>query len=96
MSKQMLQPDYFDQEEQQLMEAIERDEFVSVAANESQLSLLQQAAEASLREREVKEITFFKRDLQRIRVIAAQKGLPYQALISAIVHQYANGQLKEV
>jgi len=95
MSKQILQPDYFDQEEQKLIESIERDEFVPVAADESQLSLLQQAAKASVHEREVKEITFFKRDLQRIRVIAAQKGLPYQALISAIVHQYANGQLKE-
>ena len=35
------------------------------------------------------------RDLTRLKAIALAKGLPYQALLSSIVHQYVEGALVE-
>ncbi len=35
------------------------------------------------------------RDLQRVKSVALQRGIPYQTLISSIVHQYLDGNLVE-
>lgn len=32
------------------------------------------------------------RDLQKIKALAAQKGLPYQTLISSLIHQYSHSE----
>jgi predicted DNA binding CopG/RHH family protein len=32
-------------------------------------------------------------DLERIRVIAAREGMPYQTLISSVLHKYINNRL---
>jgi predicted DNA binding CopG/RHH family protein len=34
-------------------------------------------------------------DLQNIRDIAREEGLPYQSLISSVLHKYATGRLVE-
>ena len=34
-------------------------------------------------------------DLQKIRALAAGRGLPYQTLISSLLHQYSTGQIRE-
>ena len=88
-------PPYFDEEEQELMEAVERGEFQPSKDAAERIAILKKAAIDSVNEREAKNIRFYKRDLQRMRVIAAQKGIPYQTLISSVIHQYATGQLKE-
>ena len=36
-----------------------------------------------------------ERDIERLKVIARQRGLPYQTLISSVLHQFANGTLVE-
>ena len=36
-----------------------------------------------------------ERDVQRAKSLAMQKGIPYQTLISSIVHQYLDGRLVE-
>jgi len=36
-----------------------------------------------------------ERDLQRIKALAAEKGLPYQTLISSLLHQYSSKKAKE-
>lgn len=95
MNDRPLKPAYFDDEEKALMEAIEQGEFEPSPDGGERLAALREAAANSLGERESKNIPFYKRDLQRIRVIASQKGIPYQTLIASIIHQYANGQLKE-
>ena len=37
-----------------------------------------------------------ERDIDRLKSIARQKGLPYQTLVASVLHQFANGDLKEV
>lgn len=36
-----------------------------------------------------------ERDLTRLKARALEKGIPYQTLLSSIVHQYVEGQLVE-
>jgi len=36
------------------------------------------------------------RDIERLKAIARQRGLPYQTLAASVLHQFANGDLKEV
>ena len=36
-----------------------------------------------------------ERDVARLKAWALQKGIPYQTLIASILHQYAEGALKE-
>ncbi len=33
------------------------------------------------------------RDIERLKVIARQRGLPYQTLVASVLHQFANGAL---
>jgi hypothetical protein len=37
-----------------------------------------------------------ERDIERLKAIARQRGLPYQTLVSSILHQFARGALREV
>lgn len=37
-----------------------------------------------------------ERDLQRLKSIAAEKGLPYQTLISSLLHQYSSKKAGDV
>ena len=36
-----------------------------------------------------------ERDIQRLKVIAREKGLPYQTLVASVLHQFARGALRE-
>ena len=36
-----------------------------------------------------------ERDITKLKGMAARKGLPYQTLISSVLHQFANGDLVE-
>lgn len=39
-------------------------------------------------------LRLFESDIESIKAIALQKGLPYQSLISSIIHQVATKQIK--
>ena len=36
-----------------------------------------------------------QRDIERLKVIAGERGLPYQTLVSSVLHQFASGTLVE-
>lgn len=40
-------------------------------------------------------IRMSSKDVDQIKVIAAQEGVPYQTLISSIIHKYVAGLLKD-
>ena len=44
-----------------------------------------------------KNITFRANsaDIERLRAIAAEEGLPYQTLLSSVLHKYVSGRLME-
>jgi predicted DNA binding CopG/RHH family protein len=80
--------------EQQLFADFEAGELRSVATP-ALLSQLQEAAKATgLKDQRI-NICLSSADLQAIRTRAMQEGIPYQTLISSVLHKYVSGTLPE-
>lgn len=82
-----------DAEEQEWMRSIEEDDW-QPSTDEALKAALVQAAQDS--QKKTKSVTFrlSDHDFDAIRHKAAIDGIPYQTLISALVHQYALGRVK--
>ena len=83
-----------DAEEQQLLDEFEHDALLSVATP-SLLEGLRESARTSGQKDQRINIRLSRGDLQAIRTRALQAGIPYQTLISSILHQFANGDLQQ-
>ncbi len=86
---------YLDEEEQDIIEAFERGEFKPAKDMEQRKARLQEAANNTIKRRAI-NIRLNERDIRRIKMLARHDGIPYQTLISSIVHRYAEGTLKKV
>jgi len=87
---------YLDDEERELIESIERGDYVSMPKKEQQ-ALIKKLQEAARQYRQKKariNIRMSDSDLLMLKQQAAMQGLPYQTLISSILHQYIAGHLK--
>jgi predicted DNA binding CopG/RHH family protein len=83
-----------DEEEQQLLEDFEREAMVTVATP-SLLEGICESARATGQKDQRINIRLSSGDLQAIRTRALQAGIPYQTLISSILHQFVSGDLQE-
>ncbi len=91
-----LDPPYLDDEEKEMMEAFNRGEFsegLTGDALESQKEKLRAMAKETLKRRSI-NIRVNERDIQKIQAIASRDGIPYQTLITSIIHRYAEGTLR--
>ena len=77
---------YLEQEEKEIMEAIERDEFVPVIGTE-----LKRAADAiAVRKKDMTlTIRVNRNDINRIKKMAQKRRIPYQSYISEVIHRIA-------
>lgn len=83
-----------DSQEQQLSDAIERGEFKEVENMEEEKARITKIfQEAGKKNRRI-SIRVNSLDLESIRARAAQNQLPYQTLISTILHNFAKGKIK--
>ena len=80
-----------DKEEKDLLESFERDEWESVPDLEKRRLELQGYAAETLRKDKRVNIRITGRDLRQLQRIALREGLPYQTLISSLLHKYVNG-----
>jgi len=83
-----------DKEEQELMKSIETDDWVSVDNLEEEIKKAKKAAEATLTKSERMNIRISPNDLRRLKIKAMEEGMPYQTLVSSIIHKYITGQLE--
>jgi len=84
-----------DKEEQALLKSIENDKgWQSVPNLKQELALAKQAAKETIRKNARINIRMSNLDLDRIKRIAVYEGLPYQTLVSSILHKYACGHLR--
>jgi predicted DNA binding CopG/RHH family protein len=80
-------------QEKQIVESVERGDWRSVRGVKKQIKRYQEYAKATVRKDKRVNIRMSEKDLIRIRKKAMEEGLPYQTLISSILHRYANGRL---
>ena len=83
-------------DEKELVESVERGEWKSVKGSKRERARHSRYAKATFRKDRRLNIRLSSKDLEAIQKRALAEGLPYQTLISSLLHQYASGRLKEV
>lgn len=91
MSKKKFKP--LDQEENDLMESIERDEWKPVKNFTKEKEKAIAAARNTLKKDKRINLRLTEKDYRQIQIKAIEEGIPYQTLISSLVHKYLNGSL---
>jgi len=83
-----------DQEEQAILDAFEAGEFKSVMTP-ARKKAAQSAAEETLKKDKRINIRLSGRDLVALQRRAAKEGVPYQTLVSSVLHKYVSGNLQD-
>jgi len=83
---------YLDKDEMKLAESIENEEWISDLTKKEKKQY-QEYARYSLSKRKRINIRMSERDLKKIQAKAIEEGLPYQSLISMLIHKYNEGKL---
>ena len=80
-------------EESELMNSIENDEWKSVRNKKELIEKLQVAAKNTMLKDQRMNIRIAKKDLEGLKTKAMEEGIPYQTLVSSILHKYVIGKL---
>ncbi len=83
--------DNLDKYEKELLDSFERNEWKSVPNLSKKKAELKEYARDTIRKNKRVNIRISERDLNELQRIAIREGLPYQTLISSILHKYVNG-----
>jgi len=84
-----------DPEEQELLEALDSGTLTQVANVDSELKRHKEYATATFQKDARINIRISSKDLRLIQKRALSEGLPYQTLISSLLHKYVEGRLEE-
>ena len=84
-----------DGEERKILESVERGEWRSVKGVKGDVGRYSRYARETFRKDRRLNIRISSRDLEAIQKRALEEGLPYQTLISSLLHKYASGRLRE-
>ncbi|MCC8406181.1 MAG: CopG family antitoxin [Rickettsia sp.] len=84
------------EEEQEILDYFEKGELVKLPEEElkKQKEIAKIAAANFFKKSERINIRLPLHDLNHIKRVAAQEGIPYQTLIASVLHKYASGYLK--
>jgi predicted DNA binding CopG/RHH family protein len=85
-----------DADEKELLESVGRGEWKSSRGGKRERARYSRYAKATFRKDRRLNIRLSSKDLEAIQKRALEQGLPYQTLISSLLHKYASGRLKEV
>ena len=83
---------YLDKEEKDLIESYENGEWIAVKKKNYKVYL--KAAKESISKNKRINIRLTSKDYHDIQVKAIEEGIPYQTLISSLIHKYNKGELK--
>lgn len=80
-------------EEKQILKDFESGKFESAPNLKPEVKKYQKYADATLKKTKNINIRLAEKDLVKIKSKAIESGLPYQTLLSSLIHQYADGKL---
>jgi len=83
----------FDDEENELLQSLESQEWESVDNLKNEIIQHQEIAKNTLKKDKRINIRLSSNDLESLKTNAVEMGLPYQTLISSVLHQYVTGRL---
>jgi predicted DNA binding CopG/RHH family protein len=84
-----------DQEEKEILDAHERGDLKPSTPSKKEIAKVKAMARNTFRKNRRVTIRLYDHDLKGIQKKAMEKGIPYQTLISGMIHQYIEGELVE-
>ncbi len=79
-----------DKEDQEISDAFDRGELKPVPNAKKEIARYISYARADSKRSKNINIRLSERTLHKLKVKAAEKGLPYQTLVASLLHQYTN------
>jgi predicted DNA binding CopG/RHH family protein len=87
--------DILDDEEKDYLDSYNNDEWKSVSDLQKQAAEYSKTAKATLNKNKRINIRITEKDYELIQRKAIEEGLPYQTLLSSLIHKYLSGKLVE-
>ncbi len=84
-----------DQEEREILKAFEEGKTQRIHESDTLLQRHREYAAAAFRKDTRISIRLSSRDLRALQKQALAEGIPYQTLVSSILHKYVEGRLRE-
>lgn len=81
-----------DEEEEQILKDFEDGKYIRIKNFEQEKKRLQEIARNTLDKKRNINIRLSEKDLHKIKVKAAEDGIPYQTLVGSVLHRFANKQ----
>lgn len=81
--------------EKDILESYENDEWLEVPDMKNEIEKHASYAKSTTRKDKRVNIRMSQRDLESLQRKALEEGIPYQTLISSLLHKYVNGRLIE-
>ena len=87
--------DELSMEEQDILERFERGELRSAAVAEQEIEAARLAARQTFNKTKRVNLRVTERDFKLAHSRAREEGIPYQTLLSSVIHKYLSGRLTE-
>lgn len=84
----------YDQEEQGILDALEKGELELSVPSKGEIESIKSAAISTFKKDKRITIRLYEHDFKGIQKKAMEMGIPYQTLISGIIHRYIEGDIK--
>lgn len=82
-------------EEREILEKFERGDLFSAASAEEEMETARQAARNTFNKTRRVNLRVTERDFNLAHARAREEGIPYQTLLSSVIHKYLSGRLTE-
>ena len=82
-------------DEQDILDSFEKGEWKSVENLDKKIATYSKYAKNTLKKEKRINIRLNEKDLESIQNIAVDEGIPYQTLISSLIHKYVTGRMIE-
>ena len=84
-----------DKEERELLKSFEDGEWKSVSDRNQEIGRFQDYASTTFKKDRRINVRISSKDLNALQKRALEEGIPYQTLVSSILHKYVSGRLRE-
>jgi predicted DNA binding CopG/RHH family protein len=88
-----MKKDELDRDERAILDAFERGELRPVKNPAAAIARHRKYAQNTLRKDRRVNIRISDKDLEGLRVMAVEDGIPYQTLMSSVLHRFVSGSL---
>jgi predicted DNA binding CopG/RHH family protein len=84
----------YDKEEKYILEALDNNKIILKAPSDTEINAIKKLANNTFKKDKRISIRLYEHDFNGIQEKALEMGIPYQTLISGIIHRYIEGDLK--